>query len=400
MVRKTVNGSSSFHTGNLTRPTWAEVSLSNLRSNFRNVQQHVGKGVTVCAVVKGDAYGHGALECARALEDEGAKWLGVTSLDEAIPLRDAGITSRILLMTGFCLGEQEDVIRFGLTPTIWNLAQIQLLGTAGANLRAQGHLVHLEIDTGMGRLGAAPEELPEICSALKASPHLCLEGISTHLASSEVLDSPSVRVQLRVFEQAQEILLCEGFTAPLLHIANSCAIISRHDSWKQMVRPGLALYGYHLPFEQGGRQARDQFTGFSLEPVLTWKTQILSLRETKANKAIGYGGTFTTKGTAKIAILPAGYADGLNRRLSNRGHVIVKGRFAPIVGRISMDLTLIDVTDVSGIADGDEVILLGSKGGLSVDAQQHATIAESIPYEILCNISKRVPRKHSVGSSG
>ena len=383
---------------NSTRPTWAEVSLSNLRENFRAIQDHVGKAVKVCAVVKADAYGHGAVECARALEDEGAKWLGVTSLDEAIALRDADISARILLMTGFCRGEEDDIIHFTLTPTVWDPAQIQLLERAAARVGSRPDRrkqpIHLKIDTGMGRLGAALEELPQVCSALKSSPNLTLEGVSTHLACSEVVDSESIQSQLQRFEEAQQILLREGFEAPILHIANSSAILSRPDSWKQMVRPGLALYGYHLLFETDGKQASDQFTGFALKPVLTWKTRILSVREMKAGQALGYGATFTTKAEAKIAVLPVGYADGLNRRLSNLGCVIVKGQYAPIVGRISMDLTLIEVTGIAGIAAGDEVILLGSKDELSVDAQQHAILADTIPYEILCNISKRVPRKY------
>lgn len=384
---------------NSTRPTWADVSLSNLRANFRAIQDHVGKAVTVCAVVKADAYGHGAVECALALQDEGTTWLGVTSLDEAIPLREAGITAQILLMTGFSRGEEDDVVRFGLTPTIWDAAQIELLEIAaskfGSRPDQRTQPLHLKIDTGMGRLGGALEELPQICSALQSSQHLILEGVSTHLACSEVVDSESTQKQLRRFEEAQQILIREGFNAPLLHVANSSAIISRPESWKQMVRPGLALYGYHLPFEKDGKPASNQFSSLPIKPALTWKTRILSLREIKAGHALGYGGTFTTKAAAKIAVLPVGYADGLNRRLSNRGRVIVKGQYAPIVGRISMDLTLIDVTGVARIAAGDEVIVLGSQGALSVDAQQHAVLADTIPYEILCNISKRVPRKYS-----
>ncbi|GAC1432672.1 MAG: alanine racemase [Terriglobales bacterium] len=382
-----------------TRPTWAEVSLSNLRANFRTIQEHVGKAVTVCGVVKADAYGHGAVECALALQDEGTKWLGVTSLDEATSMRDAGITSRILLMTGFCSGEEDDVIRFALTPTVWDPVQIQLLERAAARLALPANQlsqpIHLKIDTGMGRLGVALEELPQICSVLKSSPHLALEGVSTHLASAEVVDSEAIQNQLQRFEEAQQILLREGLKAPILHIANSSAIISRPESWKQMVRPGLALYGYHLPFEKESGEASNQFATFSLKPVLTWKTRILALKEVKAGHALGYGGTFTAKAKSKIAVLPVGYADGLNRRLSNRGQVIVKGQYAPIVGRISMDLTLINVTGIAGIEAGNEVILMGSHGGLSVDAQQHAILADTIPYEILCNISKRVPRKYS-----
>ena len=378
-----------------TRPTWAEVSLGNLRYNFGVVQRHVGASVTVCAVVKADAYGHGATECARALEEEGAQWLGVTSLDEAIPLRDAGIESRILLMTGFWRGEEEEIVRLKLTPTVWEPGQVELLERAAARLGVARHAVHLKVDTGMGRLGVAPEDLPQVCSALKSSPHLVLEGLSTHLASSEVLDAPSVGEQLKCFEKVGRVLRNEGFNPTLIHAANTGAVISRKESWNSMVRPGIALYGYYLAFERAGREVSGSKLRLAVKPVLTWKTRVLSLRDMRANQALGYGGTYVTKAPTRIAVLPVGYADGFNRQLSSRGRVIVREHYAPIVGRISMDLTLVDVTGLPGIAVGDEVVLLGSGDGLSVDALEHAVLANTSPYEILCSISKRVPRKYS-----
>jgi len=377
-----------------TRPTWAQVSLENLRYNFGVVQRHIGTGVTVCAVVKADAYGHGATECAKALEQEGARWLGVTSLDEAIPLRDAGIRTRILLMTGFWRGEEEELIRLQLTPTVWEPGQVELLEKAAARLSAKLP-VHLKVDTGMGRLGVDPEDLYEITSALKASPHLVLEGLSTHLASSEILDAPSVNEQLQKFEQVRNLMRNEGFDPPLIHVANTGALISHRESWNSMVRPGIALYGYHLPFERAGREVSGSKLRLDVKPVLTWKTKILSLRDVRANQALGYGGTYVTKAPARIAALPVGYADGLNRALSSRGRVIVREHCAPIVGRISMDLTLADVTGLPGVSVGDEVILLGALDGLSVDAREHAELANTNVYEILCAISKRVPRKYS-----
>ncbi len=378
-----------------TRPTWAEVSLGNLRYNFGVVQRHLGPGVTVCAVVKADAYGHGATECARSLEEEGARWLGVTSLDEAIPLRDAGIQVRILLLTGFWRGEEEEIIRLRLTPTVWEPGQVELLGKAAARLGIPKHPVHLKVDTGMGRLGVAPEDLPGVVSALKSSPHLLLEGLSTHLASSEILDAPSVGEQLRSFEEAKRVLRNAGLEPALVHVANTGAVISRRETWHNMARPGIALYGYYLPFERAGREVSGSKLRLAVKPVLTWKTRILSLRDMRANQALGYGGTYVTKAPARIAVLPVGYADGLSRQLSSRGRVIVREHYAPIVGRISMDLTLVDVTGLPEIAVGDEVVLLGSGDGLSVDAREHAQLANTSLYEILCSISKRVPRKYS-----
>ena len=376
-----------------TRPTWAEVSLPTLRANFRTVQLQVGPDVTVCAVVKADAYGHGAVECSRALEQEGARWLGVTSLDEAIPLREAGVQARILLMTGFWRGEEAEIVRLHLTPTVWEPWQIEALESAAA---AQGiqHKVHLKVDSGMGRLGAALDALPGVLNILRTSAHLEMEGFSTHLASSEIMDAPSVAEQEKNFEHARDMVREAGFDPALIHMANTGATISRRETWYKMVRPGIALYGYHLPFIRAGREISGGTLRLPVKPALTWKTKILSLRNFAAGQSLGYGGTFVTPAPAHVAVLPVGYADGYSRQLSNRGRVIVRDHYAPIVGRVSMDLTLADVTGIPGVSVGDEVILLGTSGQLSVDALEHAELTGSTAYEVLCNISKRVPRKY------
>jgi alanine racemase len=374
-----------------TRPTWAEVSLPDLRNNFRLVEKHVGRGVTICAVVKADAYGHGAVECSTALEEEGARWLGVTSLDEAIPLREAGVQARILLMTGFWHGEEEEIIRLNLTPTVWELWQMNGLEKAAAELGVARYPVHLKVDSGMGRLGAGLDELPQACSTLREAGRLLLEGVSTHLASSEVLDAESLPRQLEIFAQARRIVREAGFTPELVHVANTGAMISRPDSWNNMVRPGIALYGYHLPFESSGHRVNEPV--LPVQPVLAWKTRVLSIRNVAADRALGYGGTYITQVPSRIAVLPVGYADGLNRKLSSQGRIIVRGEYAPIVGRISMDLTLVDVTRLPGVSVGDEVVLLGTSDGLCVDAREHAALADTVVYEILCGISKRVPRR-------
>jgi alanine racemase len=377
-----------------TRPTWAKVSLTALRKNFLTVQKHVGANVTVCAVVKADAYGHGAVECSRALEAEGAKWLGVTSLDEAIPLREAGIRANILLMTGFWRGEESEIVRLHLTPTVWEPWHIETLESAAAALGVARQSVHLKVDTGMGRLGVGVDQLPGLLAALKAAKHLVLEGFSTHLASSEIMDAPSVAEQERAFDAARRLVGEAGMEPVFVHMANTAAVISRRETWNSMVRPGVALYGYYLPFQRAGREVSGGTLRLPVKPILTWKTRILSLRDFGPNQALGYGATYVTKAPAHVAVLPVGYADGYNRQLSNRGRVIVREHYAPIVGRISMDLTLVDVTGIPGVAVGDEVILLGVGDGLSVDALEHAELANSTPYEILCNISKRVPRRY------
>ena len=377
-----------------TRPTWADISLATLRQNFRIVQKHVGSGVTVCAVVKADAYGHGAVECSRALEAEGARWLGVTSLDEAIPLRESGIRTNVLLMTGFWRGEETEIVRLHLTPTVWEPWQIESLDKAASALGVKQHPVHLKVDTGMGRLGVGLDQLPKVLGTLENSKNLFLQGLSTHLAASEVMDAPSVSAQQHRFQQARQMVKDTGMRPSLIHVANTGAVISRRETWNTMVRPGVALYGYYLPFRRAGREVSGGTLRLPVKPILTWKTRILSMRDFQGDQPLGYNGTYVTKAPAHVAVLPVGYADGYNRQLSNRGRVIVRDHYAPVVGSVSMDLTLVDVTGIPGISVGDEVTLLGNSDSLSVDALEHAELANSTPYEILCNISKRVPRRY------
>jgi alanine racemase len=377
-----------------TRPTWAEVSLRALRNNFRAVQNLVGTGVQVCAVVKADAYGHGAERCALALEAEGAQWFGVTTTDEGVPLREAGLRGRILLMTGFWRGEEEEVVRQGLTVAVWDSWHIEVLSRAAEHLGAPQQPVHLKIDTGMGRLGVTLEDLPRICGVIRRSPLIILEGLFTHFASSEVLDAPDVPEQMRRFDQALRIVKDHGLSPVLCHMDNTSGVLAQPGSWRDMVRPGLALYGYTLPLLRAGRPSPEQ-TPLQLEPALSWRTRVISVKHLPAGHALGYGGTFVTKRPSRVAVLPVGYADGYNRELSNQGRVIVRGEYAPIVGRISMDLTLVDVTSIPGAGVGDEVILLGSSGSATVSAIDLADFCRTIPYEILCGISKRVPRNYT-----
>ncbi|HSA93144.1 MAG TPA: alanine racemase [Terriglobales bacterium] len=377
------------------RPTWAEVSLPALRHNYRVVRDLVAPA-TICAVLKADAYGHGAVECAEALEAEGATWFGVTSTGEGVELRQAGVKARILLMTGFWQGEEEDVLRYQLTPAVWEPIHLELLDCAARRLGPTGKPVpvHLKVDTGMTRLGIAWEGSEGIVELLKSLPRLTLEGVATHLASSEVMDAADVELQSRRFDQVLEALANRGCSPKFVHMANSAALALRPASWKTMVRPGLCLYGYFLKFRNTEGKATDAPPPFSPEPVLSWKTRILTLRDVLAGQAVGYGGTYVTPGPSRIAVLPVGYADGLNRQLSNRGRVVVRGQYARIVGNISMDITLIDVTPIPGATVGDEVVLLGRNGGLAVSPHEHAAIAATVPYEILCAISKRVPRRY------
>lgn len=370
-----------------TSPTWAEVSLTALRQNYRCVRELVGPRHTICAVVKADAYGHGAAACAHALEVEGASWFGVTGSEEAMALRRAGIRSRLLLMTGIWKGEEDEAVASNLTPTVWEPWHLEALEKAAARQHAILP-VHLKLDTGMTRLGATKEALPRLCAILASSPHLELEGVSTHFAS--VRDPEKTARQAALFEEGLAILHAGGFRPKLIHMANSAAIVSQPDTWKNMVRPGIVLFGYSLTPGRAG--APRDIAPLSIHPVLSWKTRIIALKDVAAGEAIGYGGTFVTRERSRIAVLPVGYADGFHRLLSNHGKVIVRGEYAPVVGCVSMDLTTVDVSHISGVEIGDEVALLGESNGNSVDAHDHALICHTIPYEILCSISKRVPR--------
>jgi alanine racemase len=379
------------------RPTWAEISLPVLRHNFRALQQFVAPNATVCAVVKADAYGHGAAECARVLEKEGATWFGVTSTEEGVQLRQAGITSRILLLAGFWRGEEEAVIEYRLTPAIWERNHIELLEQAAQKMETgsrQTVPVHLKVDTGMARLGVNRQDLAAFTQVFKSARHVVMEGVFTHLAAAEVIDAPGANAQVGRFEEDVAALIEGGLSPVYCHMANSGAIAARPNTWKNMVRPGLALYGYHLPFTSVVTGTPDSSYELPVQPVLSWKTRIVSLRQVAAHQPLGYSGAYVTQAPAKIAVLPVGYADGLNRQLSSCGRVIVRGEYAAIVGNVSMDLTIIDVTGVSGADIGDEVLLLGAAGPRHFDAWDHASLSRTIPYEVLCNISKRVPRKY------
>ena len=382
------------------RPVWAEVSLGALRHNFRALQQYVGPPTTVCAVVKADAYGHGAVECARALEQAGAAWFGVTSAEEGIALRQGGVRGRILLLSGFWHGEAEYVVQQKLTPTIWEPWHIADLEAMATKLGVARQPIHLKIDTGMTRLGADLANVPALGEALGKSDRLELEGVFTHLASSEIVGDTGVREQLARFAEVPSLLQGYGLSPRYYHTANSGAVATTPGSWQDMVRPGIALYGYFPPIKAADGAAlktvpeSELAVQLELQPALEWKTRIISVREVPAGRAVGYGGTYTTAQPTRVAILPVGYADGLHRALSNRGRFLVRGEYAPVLGLVSMDLTAVDVGHIPAANAGDEVRLIGRDGDRSVTPLDHATWGSTVLYEILCSISKRVPRKY------
>ncbi len=369
--------------------TWAEVSLPVLRENFRVIRDYVGEKVTVCAVVKADAYGHGTVGCARTLESAGAKWLGVTNAEDALALRYAGIEARLLLLTGMWKGEEDAIVAARLTPTVWEAWHLQLLEQA-AKRQDVVLPVHLKIDTGMNRLGAPKEALPFLCETLAACEHLQLEGVTTHFASAEILDAESAPRQMKCFEDGLAVVRGHGFWPSLIHTANSAAMAARPETWNNMVRPGIALYGYSLPFTRASHAA--DVAPLPLRPALAWKTRVLTVKEIAAGQAVGYGGTYVSQVPGRFAVLAVGYADGYQRLLSNRGRVIVRGEYAPVIGRVSMDLTTVDVSQIPDVQVGDDVILIGEDRGKSVDALELAGHCDTVVYEILCGLSQRVPR--------
>ena len=390
-----------------TRPNWAEVSLSALRHNFDVVQQHVGPDVTICAVVKCNAYGHGVEECAPALEQAGAKWFGVTSTDEGVLLRDAGIKGRILVLCGLYPGEEEDALRHQLTPAVFRLEDALAVARAATRLGLTSRVpVHLKVDTGMARLGLPFADLEPFAEGVKRLPQVEVEGVFSHLASSEVLDDEGTRQQIERFETVLQTLTALGLRPTLRHLANSGAVGARPETWHNFVRPGLALYGYEQPtWHRDGSPVTD-VAPLPLQRALAWKTHILGLRDVPAGQALGYGGAYVTPAPARIAVVSVGYGDGLARKISiasagapetatGRGQVLLRGQRAPIVGRISMDLTLVDVTRVAGAAIGDEVVLIGRSGEQEITAWDHARWSDTVVYETLCNLSKRVPRRHT-----
>jgi alanine racemase len=397
------------------RPVWAEISIERLLRNYHLLREQAGDAGLI-AIVKANAYGHGNTVCAAALHGAGARWLGVTSVDEGSAVRGVCGDARILIMSGIWdVQDASTAIAKGLTPVVWEPAHIGWLETAAglALTPKQSVAVHLEIDTGMARQGAWATDLSAVLDRLKDAKHLSLEGVMTHFHSPEFLDGDATAVQTKRFDEALETIRSKGFRPSVIHAGNSATALASSSAASvvrlaekygaaAMLRPGLSLYGYAPRFSGPG--AADALQ--DLQPVLSWKTRVISLRTIEAGESAGYCATFRASRKSRLALLPVGYADGLNRLLSNHGEVLVRGQRAPIAGRISMDLTIIDVTDVDGVELGEEVVLIGEQQGTQgselraqgagsrnqITAYDLADLTGTIPYEVLCGISARVPR--------
>jgi len=368
--------------------SWVEISLQQITENFRAVLAVVGPEVEVMPVVKADAYRHGAVEVSRALAAAGARWLAVSNVEEGAILRDRGITTRILVMADFLPAERAGLLEYNLTPVIHSLGDIAEWDRLAAGAGGEPRDYHLKIDSGMGRLGTRASA-QEILDAASAAKHTRLEGLMTHFASSANYASPQTDEQSRVFEDVCSELARGGVNPPFLHLSSSTPVAyGRRGAWKRMVRPGHAIYGYVSQIAKGTAPPRL----LDVRPALAWKAAVLAVKDLPAGALVGYGGMYRTTQPARIAVLAAGYADGIPHRLSNKGRVIAKGHWAPIIGAVSMDLTTIDITHCPPLAPGDSVTLLGSEGGISIDAQQIAKLAGTISYSVLCGIHARVKR--------
>ncbi len=376
------------------RPTWAEIDLDSLAANFNKIKQRVTPAARVMAIVKANAYGHGAVACARRLASEGAEWFGVALPEEGIELRESGITQPILCLAGYWPGQAPLCIQHRLTPVVYRVDMIESLHKAASDAGVVVD-VHLKVDTGMGRLGVRHDQLPEFVNALESFRSVRIDGLMSHLAAAD--DSscqPLTRDQISRFEEAVVLFRDHGYRPTHLHLANSAGIFGHREAWGNMVRPGGVLYGLWrdvLPLSTSDA---------ALLPVMSLHSRISLLKWVPPGETIGYGCTFEASRRSLIATIPIGYHDGYMRGLSNRAHVIVRGEFAPVVGRVSMDLTLIDVTNVPDVRLDDQVTLLGQNkqnAGLKITAEDLARISGTLSYEVTCGVGGRVPRVYAGG---
>jgi alanine racemase len=375
------------------RPVWAEISLKAILHNLASIRKHVGKQRQVLAVVKSNAYGLGAVPIAKALQKAGTEWFGVTCANEGIELREAGIRRRILLLTGFWPGEEKRLIENKLTPTVTRLDDLGHLERAAAKMfRGKSRMqFHLKINTGMNRLGISADEVDAFCHTLKKCPHLALEGTYTHFASAEDFTAKQTSDQELLFRSCLDRMEKLGVSPGIVHMANSGAISARPSTLADMVRPGAILYGYYQSFDPPQKK-REVMSQMPLEPCLTLRARIISLRDVPAGEGVGYAARFITKRPSRIAVINAGYADGVVRARTNRGFALLHGQCVPLVGIISMDLTTLDVTDVPGAKVGDVVTIYGKDGAARIDVSDVAREIGTVTSDLLCALGRRVPK--------
>ncbi len=371
------------HFKNYTTRTWAEIDLDALKHNFIQIKSLVDPKTKVMAVVKANAYGHGAVLCARTLIDAGADYLAVATVEEALELREAGIKAPLLILGYIPPAAAEAVIVNNITATVYSTDFAEALSQTATRLNKNCN-IHLKINSGMERIGFEPDETEKMLSVCRL-PGLAVEGIFTHLACADEEDSGSVHTQYRLFEKTFTALQNAGISLPLKHILNSAGIFDFPEYQLDMVRPGIVLYGYYPSHFIHTERAE-------LRPVMALKSRVAHLHTLQAGNSVSYGHTYTAASDRLLATIPVGYADGLPRLLSSRGKTLANGTAAPIVGRICMDQCMIDVTSVNTISVGDEITIIGKQGDEEITADVLAKLTNTISYEILCDIGKRVPR--------
>lgn len=386
LVRRVVDSPPTPLMDEQSRPTHVEVNLRAILNNYHRLREQFGPDVAVMGVVKADAYGHGAVPVARTLVGAGAEWLGVARLEEAVELRMSGIQAPILLLGGVELEEAEAAREFRIHVAACSAEMIAFLNEEGRKWNRPVQ-IHLKIDTGMHRLGIGMDELEPLLDQLVACEGVEVDGVMSHFASAEEPAGELTRLQLERFSEAAALCEAKLGRRLLRHLCNSAGALlipaARHD----LVRPGIMLYGAHMTDATR--------TLVQLEPAFTWKARIRQVKAVKAGETVGYGGTWTASQDSRIAVLAAGYADGFSRALSNRGYVAVAGRRAPLAGRVSMDLVAVDVTGIPEARPGLEAVLIGRDGEVSVTVEEWAGWLGTIPYEIFCNVSRRVARVHT-----
>jgi alanine racemase len=381
----------SIHVGG--RPVWAEISLKAILHNLRVIREHVGGKRMILAVVKSNAYGLGAVPVSKALQKAGTEWFGVTCANEGIELRESGIRKRILVLTGFWPGEEKRLIQNHLTPTVTRVEDLRHLERAAKSTRGRSSRVpfHLKINTGMNRLGILPSEIEAFASALPGCRHIELEGTFTHFASAEDFKAQQTDDQERLFRECLNRLRALGVSPGIVHMANSGAICARPSTWADMVRPGAILYGYHQSFDPPEKK-KEIMGMMPLQPCLSLRARIISLRDIPPGQAVGYGARFVTSRPSRIAAINAGYADGVVRQRTNRGCALLRCRRVPLVGTISMDLTTLDVTDVPGAELGDVITIYGRDGNTVIEVSDVAPEIGTVTSDLLCALGRRVPR--------
>ena len=364
------------------RPTVGEVDLGALEFNYRQIKKRIPEDVKLLAVVKADAYGHGAIPISLRLEKLGVEYLGVAISEEGVELRKGGVKTPILVLGGIFGGEVDQIFRFRLTPVIFRKDSLKILSRE-AERRRRKVKVHLKVDTGMGRLGVPLNLWPDFLREVRRFPKIETEGILSHFSMTDE-EKGFTQNQWRAFQRAVAIAQELGISSQYLHMASSATLTAFPEYSAKLVRPGIMLYGsYPSPTFR---------SLISLKPVMTLKTRIHFLKSVSPGTRISYGGTFKARRESLIATLPIGYADGYSRHLSNHGEVLIHGKRAPVVGKVCMDFIMVDVTDIPRVSAGDEVVLMGRQGKEQITPEEIAEKINSISYEVLCLIGKRVPR--------